>query len=231
MLLARGAHVQALGPEGETALDLARRNGETDVVKVLVEAGARAGRAFPAVSATPSPAPSARAAFGRIIPLLQRSDVTFVEKTGRVSCHHNTLTAMTVAAARTVGLPFDQGTAARQRETFGTLLEDRRENAALGVEIQNTASNILTGLAAVGYPPDVTTDVMAYFLKGRQSADGRRQNFFVDHQPPVQHSDLEATATAIRALRVRPGASTLRVRKCGSTCDQVVDGSIAENDR
>ena len=202
MLLARGADIQAVGPEGETALDLARRNGDTDVVRVLVEAGARTGRGFPTASATPRPVSSPRAAFERIMPLLQQSDATFVEKTGCVSCHHNTLTAMTVAAARTGRLPFDEGIAARQRETIGTLLGDRRESAALGVEIQNTASNILTGLAAAEYPPDVTTDVMAYFLKGRQSADGRWRNFFVDHRPPVQHSDLEATATAIRALRV-----------------------------
>ena len=202
MLLSRGADIHAVGPEGETALDLARRNGDTDVVRVLVEAGARSGRGFPTVSATPSPAASARAAFERIMPLLQRSDVTFVEKTGCVSCHHNTLTAMTVAAARTERLPFDEAIAARQRQTIGTLLGDRRESAALGAEIQNVASNVLTGLAAEQYRPDATTDVMAYFLKGRQSADGRWQNFFVDHRPPIQHSDIEATATAIRALLV-----------------------------
>jgi Squalene-hopene cyclase C-terminal domain/Ankyrin repeats (3 copies)/Prenyltransferase and squalene oxidase repeat len=202
MLLARGADIQAIGPEGETALDLARRNWDTDVVRVLVEAGARTGRGFPTASPTPRPASSPRAAFERIMPLLQQSDVTFVEKTGCVSCHHNTLTAMTVAAARAQRLAFDDGIAARQRESVAARLGERRENAALGAEIQNTASNILTGLAAERYPPDVTTDVMAYFLKGRQSADGRWRSFYVDHRPPVQHSDIEATATAVRALRV-----------------------------
>ena len=202
MLLARGAEINAVGPEGETALDLAKRNGETDVVRVLMEADARPGRGFPTVSATPQPAPSAHAAFARVVPLLQRSDVTFTQKTGCVSCHNNTLTAMTIAVARTQHLPFDVRIAASQREVIASLLAERREQAALGSLVQNTASNILTGLAAERHTGDVTTDVMAYFLKGRQSADGRWRNFLVDHRPPVQHSDIEATATAIRALRV-----------------------------
>src|SRR5262249_15871013 len=89
-----------------------------------------------------------------------------------------------------------------QRDTIAATLDGRREAALLGNEIQNTASNILVGLAAEGHPADLTTDAMAHFLKGRQLPDGRWRNFFVARRPPIQSSDIEVTATAIRALRV-----------------------------
>ena len=39
----------------------------------------------------------------RSIPLLQKTDVSFLKKSGCVSCHHNSLTAMTVSSARKKG--------------------------------------------------------------------------------------------------------------------------------
>jgi hypothetical protein len=201
MLLARGADVGAIGPEGETALDLARRNGDTAVVQALVRAGAKPGRGFPVATVTPRPAASVRDALARILPVLQRSDVTFVQKTGCVSCHNDTLTAMTVATARANGVPVDEDVARAQRKAIASILEGRRDAALVSAEITNTASNILVALAAEGHPPDATTDAAAFFLKGRQLADGRWRNFFVDHRPPMQGSDIEPTATAIRALR------------------------------
>jgi ankyrin repeat protein len=202
LLVARGADVNATGPEGETALDLARRNGETSVVELLVRAGAKAGRGFPTSAVTPKPAASARAALQRIIPLLQRADVTFVQKTGCVSCHHDTFTAMTIATARARRVPLDEAIAGAQLQAVASVVAGRRDAALLGSEIQNTASSILVGLAAQNYPADVTTDALAHFLKGRQDADGRWRSFFVDHRPPIQSSDIEVTATSIRALRV-----------------------------
>jgi Ankyrin repeats (many copies) len=109
MLIARGADVNAVGPDGETALDLARRHGDTEVVRVLIEAGARAGRGFATEPVALSPAPTARAAFERVMPALQRSDAAFTQKMGCVSCHHNTLTAMTVAVARGSGCRWTNG--------------------------------------------------------------------------------------------------------------------------
>lgn len=201
MLIARGADVNAVGPDGETALDLAKRHGETEVVRVLIEAGARAGRGFANHPVSPSPAPTARAAVARVMPVLQRTDATFTQKTGCVSCHHNTLTAMMVADARARQLPVDEGIAAAQRKLIASVTEDRVDRPALGTEVTDTASTILMSLAAERYVPDVTTDVFAYFLKGRQAADGRWRNFVIDHRPPIQHSDIDVTANAIRALR------------------------------
>jgi hypothetical protein len=201
LLLDRGADPNAVGPDGETALDLAKRNGPTSVVDMLVAAGARAGRGYPRPSLTPRPAPSARAAVERAIPLLQRADVTFIEKTGCVACHHNVYAAMTLDAARAGGIPVDETMAREQGKVVAATLEGRREAALAGGEINDTAGNILMALSAVNHPPDLATDAMAYFLRMRQQADGRWRPLVIDHRPPINSGDIEVTAVAIRALR------------------------------
>ena len=210
MLIARGADLNARGPAGETPLDLARRNGDTDVVRVLLAAGAAPGAGHHASRVSPRPAESARVALARILPVLQRSDVTFLEKTGCVSCHHNTFTAMTVAAARASRLPVDEQLASRRATVLAAAMDARRDRSMFASEVTDAVSNILAGLAAEGRPATVTTDVMAYFLKGRQLPDGRWRVAYVDHRPPIQSSDIEVTATAIRGLSVfapKPGRS------------------------
>ncbi len=203
MLIARGAEVNAKGPAGETALDLAKRNGRTVVVDLLIKSGAREEGAFPTPAITPRPATSVRAALERSIPLLQRSDVTFIQKTGCISCHSNTLTAMTVAVARANRFPIDEQIARQQRTTIAALLDSRRDPALLSTgTLTNAASNILVGLAAEEHAPDGTTDAVAYFIKTRQLSDGSWRNWFIDHRPPLQGSDIEVTATSIRALQV-----------------------------
>jgi hypothetical protein len=202
MLLARGADVNTVGLEGETALDLAMRNGHTIVVDALLAAGAKTGRGFPTERVMPKPAASARAALERVVPLLQKSDATFMRKSGCVSCHNNTLTAMTVASARTYRLPFDEGAAGAQRKTMASIADAMRESVRLGTDEGNKPSHMLMGLAAAGYPPDMTTDALANFIKGRQLKDGRWPTFGIDHRPPIVTSDIDITAAAIRGLRV-----------------------------
>jgi hypothetical protein len=143
-----------------------------------------------------------RAAVERSLPVLQHSDVIFIQKTGCPSCHNNTFTAMAVAAARASHIAVNEETAAAQRKVIASSLDDNRDAALLGLEIPNTASNILVGLAAERHAPDLATDAMAHCLKGLQLPDGKWRNFYVDHRPPIQGSDIEVTATAIRALQV-----------------------------
>jgi ankyrin repeat protein len=203
MLMARGADVDAKGPLGETALDLARRNGHTPVVDLLLQAGATEADAFRTPPRRPVRAASVRAAIERIVPVLQRSGVTFIERAGCVSCHHNTMTGMAIAAVRAKRLPIDDTMARHQRARIVALLESQRDLVRMGGPfVTNTASNVLAGLAAEQHPPDETTDAFAHFLRTRQLADGRWRNFSIDHRPPIQGSDVEVTATAIRGLRV-----------------------------
>ncbi len=202
VLIERGADVNVKGPAGETALDLARRNGNTMVVDVLMKSGATAGTVSTRPAVTPKPAASARSAAERSIPLLQRSDSTFLRKSGCVSCHNDTFTAMAVAVARENGLSVDEQIAQQQRKRTASFIDGKRDAILQGADIPSALSNILVGLAAEHHPPDLATDAVAYYLKNLQLSDGRWREFWIDHRPPIQSSDITLTGAAIRALRV-----------------------------
>ena len=150
----------------------------------------------------PKPAASARAAIDRSIPLLQRSDVAFLRKSGCVSCHNNNLTAMTIAAARKQGVRVDDGIARAQVKAIAAYVEGSRERYLQGLSIAggaDTTSYILLGLAAESWPSDSATDAMARYVKSHQRADGSWRTF--GGRPPIESSDIQATATAMRAIQ------------------------------
>ena len=73
-----------------------------------------------------------------------------------MSCHNNTLTAMTVAAARGKGIPVNEETARQNLKTVATFIDGWRDRAFQGVGIPgdaDTVSYILLGLGAEKYPP------------------------------------------------------------------------------
>ena len=202
-LLDRGADVNAKTVDGTTALDYALRQGDPAVVQLLRKAGAKEGDASPKPVVKPKAAASPRAAIERSLPLLQRSDVAFMKRSGCVSCHNNNLTAMTVAAARKQGVVVDDGVARAQRRAIAEYIEGNRERYLQGIPIAgaaDTAAYILLGMAAEACPPDPATDAIARYLKSRQRADGSWRNF--GGRPPIESSDIQNTATAMRAIQV-----------------------------
>lgn len=201
-LIEWGADVNASTPDGKTALDFALQLGKTPVADLLAKMGAKAGSAAPAAYLKQRPVASARDAVERSLPLLQRSDVTFLRKSGCVSCHHNSLTAMTVSAARKAGIPVDEEAARNQRKESGGLIEVWRERALQGQRIpgeSNSINYLLAGLAAEEYPPDLATDAMARYLKNDQLPDGRWR--LIGNRPPLGSSEIQTTAIAMRALQ------------------------------
>jgi hypothetical protein len=203
MLIDRGADVNAKGPLGETALDLAERSGETAVVELLRRSGAREGGAFRRASVTPKPASSIRAALEKSITLLQHSEV--VSKAGCVSCHNDTFTLMSVAAARGNGLPVDEEAAGQHVKRIESHVNAVREDILQGgdtCDVPEIEAYILVGLAAQNYPPNETTDALAHCLKMRQSPDGSWRTGLFDLRPPMQSTDITLTGPAIRALQV-----------------------------
>jgi hypothetical protein len=126
-----------------------------------------------------------------------------MQKSGCVSCHNNTLTAMTVAAARKQGVSVDEQIAGSQRKAIGAFVESWRERALQGIGIpgnSDTMSYILLGLAAEGYPADASTDAMVRFIKSEQLPDGRWK--LLAHRPPIESSEIEVTAASMRSLQL-----------------------------
>ncbi len=202
-LIERGADPNIRTEGGQTALDFASQRGRTPIVDLLVKAGAKPGNASPVRVSPPKPAGSVRAALMRTIPLLQRSDINFMQKTGCVSCHNNTLTMMTVAAARSAGVPTDHQVARTQLASIASYIDVWRERALQGLGIPgdaDTVSSVLIGLAAEKHPPDPATDALARYLKSRQSPDGQWR--LSGHRPPLESSAIQLTAFSLRALQV-----------------------------
>lgn len=202
-LLDRGVDPAAIGPGGQTAVSIARQRGRTPIVEMLLRAGASDSAAAPPVAPAFSPAASPRAAIARSLPLLQRADEAFLRKTGCVSCHNNSLTAMTVALARQRRIPFDETLARNQLRKTASYLDDWRERTLQNHGIPGDTDSVgyvLMGLAAERHAPDAATDAMARFVRVQQAANGSWQ--LLAHRPPIESSDVEVTVSAIRSLQV-----------------------------
>ncbi len=162
----------------------------------------RAARPTPVGETTVTPA-SIRAAVERSLPLLQDVGVAFINQTGCVSCHHNSVVSMAVAAARANGYAVNEATATKQSSAIGKYLESWRDRTVQNIPIAgaaDTISYLLFGLAADNYSPDAATDAQAIWLKRRQAPDGRWPVNTI--RPPIESNDIEVTAISMRALQV-----------------------------
>lgn len=200
-LIGKGANIDGKTSAGGTILDLAKRQGDTTLVEALSRAGVRDEGAAPSLLRA-KPLGSVRGALDRSLPQLQKADVAFIDKAGCVSCHNNSLTAMTVAAARATGVRVDEHIARAQLHRIAAYLEENRERALENLGIPggiDTVSYILLGMAAEKYPSDSITDAWARYVKNNQSPDGRWQCAAL--RPPLESSDFQVTAASIRSVR------------------------------
>jgi hypothetical protein len=199
-LIGAGAELKSTR-SGVTLGELARRHRNVNLLAALKEAGVTDEN--PAyVPPRPEPAASVAAALQRSIPALQRSDVAFLRKAGCVSCHNNSLTAMTVAAARVKRVGVDERIASEETSRIAQFLDENREQGLEGVGLPGAADTVgyvLLGMAAAGYPSDTITDAWAKYLRTQQAADGSWP--CITLRPPLESSDFETTAAAIRVLR------------------------------
>lgn len=173
------------------------------------EAGATAPRYDPGraarpteIGATPATPASMRAAVERSLPLLQDAGLSFLRQTGCVSCHHNSIVSVAVAAARSGGIAVNEKTATQQSIATGAYLETWRERAVQNIPIAgatDTIGYLLLGLAADRYAPDAATDAQAIWLKRHQAADGHWAVNTI--RPPIESNDMTMTAVSLRALQ------------------------------
>ncbi|HKQ73923.1 MAG TPA: prenyltransferase/squalene oxidase repeat-containing protein [Blastocatellia bacterium] len=144
-----------------------------------------------------------RKAIEKSLPLLESIRLPFIEKTGCVSCHNNSLPAMAAAMARERGFKSNERTSLEESEQILGIWSAGRERLLQGDGFggaQAAASNILLGLAANKQPPNKTTDAIVLYLIGRQVADGRWP--VATNRPPSESSDIAVTALSLRALQL-----------------------------
>ena len=190
------------GIRDDQALELAARHGETAVVAALRSAGIVGGVVPAQQLKTPAAPRSIRDAVNVSLPLLQHADTVFLKTAGCISCHNNSLFQMTAAAARKKGFRVDDARLREQMSQMGAYLESWRERELQDIAIPggvDTSTYILAGLAAAQYAPDPATDALARYVKRRQLGDGGWR--IGTHRPPIESSDFQVTALAVRSLQ------------------------------
>jgi ankyrin repeat protein len=202
-LLSKGVDPNAKNDRGETAYQLAARMGITSTMELLVKASAKEIKEeWPKPSGD---APSAEAAVKKILPLIETSGEPVFKNRSCVSCHSNSLPAMTVALARKKGFSVNEEQAKKELgfavATDMPYLEPMRLGSTIG-GASNTLGYTLVGMAAASYPADALTDAHIHYLSIHQSPDGAWRNN--SYRPPEEYSPFTTTAVVLRAIRLYP---------------------------
>lgn len=155
-----------------------------------------------------------RGAAERAIALIQRVNAQW--KTPCISCHHQIMGALALADARAHGLAVDEKAAQAATLSSFKLLHDF--DAAIRIEnlIDPAMSEgaMLMGAHAAGIGPSLVTEAYARHVAGNQMPDGHWMIF--DARPPSSHSEITATATAVKSLVLyhpRPAPYLERARR------------------
>lgn len=145
-----------------------------------------------------------QAAITKSLPMLQSLGVKFIEQTGCVSCHHNSLPAMAVSLARERGFNIDEQAVQTENAKIAEVWGAKRERLLQGERPpggNDTPAYVLIGLAASRQSPNPGTDAMVHYLAGHQTEAG---NWEVDNRirPPLEASYFNPTALSLRALQL-----------------------------
>lgn len=163
------------------------------------------GKAGPPMTPDPGPptADRIRAAVQRALPPLEKYDTVFIDRTGCVSCHNNSLTTMSQDFARKSGYKVDEVALRKSSQRVADYLEGWRENILLVANLgggQDVVSYLLTGLHAGGYAGDIATDAMVRYLLGMQEPNGAFRKAGFGSRPPLEGSAFTTTALTVRAV-------------------------------
>jgi ankyrin repeat protein len=205
MLLDRGARVDAKDDEGRSALDWALMQGETDVARLLRQAGAPSTPASPtATTPVVSHMRPVKAAVQKALLTLETIGPSFNSRTGCVSCHNQSLPALARQMAGTRGITSQPAVASHATDATLRQWKPRRNasfvGACGGAGYVPTVTYGLVAMAEEGMPANGITDSVAVCLASRQSQDGAWK--VNDVRPPLSGNPILYTALAIRALDV-----------------------------
>src|SRR5262245_19176958 len=225
LLLANGADPNAAGGEPVGAFGLvpqtprliAEKRGRTAIVDVLVAAGAKDPPRAEKIATPQRGIPDqlnpstliistemAVAALQTTATQSRESFVRHFSKQDCASCHQQHLPMAAVGHARKRSLYFDQEAAREQIEMLAKLTHPFFEHENICQTLFNPDPGHgfgyhLFGFAAERVPPSAMTDGMVHHLVTVQASDGRWFNNVP--RPPMQSSDVSATALAIAAIK------------------------------
>jgi ankyrin repeat protein len=218
--LGGGENVDAFLGTAQTPWMLAKRRGDTPVLEALVKAGAAKGSPDRVSSVSP-PARALpdhldnqilRAALTQAIPPLQKTSLAskqaFVRHASHqdcTSCHQQYLPMTAVALARKGQVAVDREAEQQliQMVSVGELKSFEPDWEALfHPEPVHTKGYTLLALAAEDLPATEQTDAAVHHLAMIQGKDGQWHNNIP--RPPIQTSDIGATALATHALQTYP---------------------------
>lgn len=138
------------------------------------------------------------------IALLQPCDEIFFNNTGCIACHQQSITAMAVEKARSLGIQVDEQAAKTQRDLIDLALRQIRAGRLQRVEnpfVQPAVTGFYSlAFEAQGYEPNENTDAIAIDMAGRQTPDGFWIAF--THRPPIEYSKIKSTAFAIKTMLI-----------------------------
>jgi hypothetical protein len=200
--------LSAFADTGLTAADLAKMHRNTAVIDLLAKFGATSG--VEATSIRPASLRSGntiQTAVSSSLPLVQRTDASFMPKAGCFSCHNQSLAAMAVALARKRGFAVDERTEAQQVKANAGALAGARDILHQGFFVPQINENptilgyVLLGLDAEGYQPDLSTDAVAMFVQTHQMADGHWAAG-PEARPPLCSEAVVQAVLAMRGLQL-----------------------------
>jgi hypothetical protein len=218
-LLKAGVDPNARDSKGDTALVWAMRRGDTAAVRMLEQAESSRNTLI-------------REAAQKSVALLQKSSPQFIRVSGCISCHNQLLPSMAMAMARERRIALDESGAAKDVASIVAMWRGNREYLTMDAhKIPNPPINVSYSLVALGaakYSKDETTEAMARFVAQYQQEDGSWRSQI--RRPPIEASDITATALSLRALqqygndpeRVPRAAAWLANQEPHSTEEQVM---------
>ena len=203
-LLSKGIDPNAKNDRGDTAYQLAARVGTASTLNLLAKAGAKQVQ-----EEWPKPAggaPSVDAAVKKAIPLIEMSGEPGWNARRCVSCHSNSLPAMTVALARKKGFTVNEEQAKKELgfaiATDEAVLEPNRLGSSPIGGGSDTLGYTLMGMAAAGAPADALTDAHIHYMSLNQYPDGAFRNS--SYRPPTEYGPFTTTAVVLRSIKLYP---------------------------
>ncbi|MBL0940038.1 MAG: ankyrin repeat domain-containing protein [Gemmatimonadaceae bacterium] len=141
----------------------------------------------------------------RAIPLLQQSADTWFEKRSCGSCHHQGIGTLAMAMLQERHHVVDTARLRGQAERSLRATANWQERFIIHEPSINQAigqSYRVLGSVAAGHPNNAMTRAIAFMLAGEQHTSGKWVSY--SRRPPLEDSEVTATALSLRALRLTP---------------------------